>query len=91
MLFGHERESTQARAAEAVPTMTKKEAGKLGGRGTKAPDIIRGFGYGTDADYLTARIASERPDILERMKPISITSPIPRTATRFAVAVLGHS
>jgi len=34
------------------------------------PDIIRsiGRGYGTDADYLTARIARDRPDILDRMK-----------------------
>jgi len=34
------------------------------------PDVIRlkGQGYGTNADYLTARIARDCPDILDRMK-----------------------
>jgi hypothetical protein len=39
------------------------------GRGyKKTADVISGFQCGSSADYLTARIARDRPDILERMK-----------------------
>ena len=43
--------------------------GKPGpGRGNITADNISRFNYGTNADYLTARIARDHPDILERMK-----------------------
>ena len=39
------------------------------GRGNKTDDNYNVFsGNGTDSEYLTARIARDRPDILERMK-----------------------
>jgi hypothetical protein len=38
------------------------------GNGRSSPDNIMPTQYGTSTDYLTARIARDRPDILERMK-----------------------
>jgi hypothetical protein len=48
--------------------MSREETGKQGGRGKKKGlDVIKTFS-GNDPAYLTARIAVERPDILERMR-----------------------
>lgn len=64
-----ERMTAQERGENPPPPpMTPQEAGTLGGRGNKAFDNIKSFIGGTSADYLTARIARDRPDILERMK-----------------------
>jgi len=40
------------------------------------PDVVRvkDADYGTNADYLTARIARDRPDILDGMKAGEYTS-----------------
>ncbi len=48
--------------------MTQQEAGKLGGRGNKARSDTTAFQGKRDVEYLTARIARDRPDIIERMK-----------------------
>ncbi len=48
------------------PEIGKGKAGP--GRGHKTGDVITRFERGTAADYLTARIARDRPDILKRMK-----------------------
>ena len=63
-----EARSAQERAKNPKRIATKAEAGAKGGRGNKAADNISSFSHGTGADYLTARIARDRPDILERMK-----------------------
>ena len=56
---------TRALAAKLIKPA--KHAGP--GRGyKKTDDNIIGFQCGSSADYLTARIARDRPDILERMK-----------------------
>jgi hypothetical protein len=56
---------TRALAAKLIKPA--KHAGP--GRGyKKTDDNISGFQCGSSADYLTARIARDRPDILERMK-----------------------
>jgi hypothetical protein len=46
--------------------LTHQEAGRMGGRGNKAGSDTTSFGR--DAEYLTARIARDRPDILEDMQ-----------------------
>jgi hypothetical protein len=52
----------QAEDAEVHRSMTRREAGLLGGRGhKKAVDHINRF-TGTSADYLARRIARDRPD-----------------------------
>ena len=60
-----ERKTIEARASTAVPQPKpggdRKSAQYQGANNT----LIRGS---TNADYLTARIARDRPDILERMK-----------------------
>lgn len=59
----HERESAQARAAVAEPLANP-------GGDRKSPEYQGSDTtlIGRGADYLTARIARDRPDILERMK-----------------------
>ena len=61
-----ERKSAEARAMRARPQAAPRpgEIGNGRGRG----DNITSTGRGTNADYLAARIARDRPDILERMK-----------------------
>jgi len=59
-----ERKSAEARAERARPLAAPGEIGNGRGRGEHATPTRRG----TDPDYLTARIARDRPDILERMK-----------------------
>jgi hypothetical protein len=58
--------------------VTAEEAKPLAPHGTNTPpagpDNIRSKGWGDDADYLTRRIARDRPDILERMKAGEFTS-----------------
>lgn len=61
-----ERESAQARAEHAQPLATHGEIGR--GRTNRDDVIISMPHQGTSADYLTARIARDRPDILARMK-----------------------
>jgi len=60
-----ERKAAQVRATEAVPQPKpggdRKSEQYQGANNT----LIRGS---TNADYLTARIARDHPDILERMK-----------------------
>lgn len=57
---------------------TAEEAKPLGPNGVRVNlstcDNITGSGRGDDADYLTRRIARDRPDILERMKAGEFTS-----------------
>jgi len=61
--------SAQERAENAKPALTHEEAGTLGGRGNrKAPNHVSSFTHGNNADYLTARIARDHPDILARMR-----------------------
>jgi hypothetical protein len=56
---------TRAMAAKLIKPV--KHAGP--GRGhKKTGDDVTGFQRGNSADYFTARIARDRPDILERMK-----------------------
>ena len=60
--------------AEAAPTLS--DAGKLGGRPKKdcvpredkAADNTKRLRYGTDPEYLAARIARDAPQVLEDMK-----------------------
>ncbi len=52
------------RASEAIPL----EVNGAMGNGRSSPDVIRATSYGTSSDYLTSRIARDRPDILNRMK-----------------------
>jgi hypothetical protein len=65
----HERQSPEKRAEEAKPL--KPNGGNRKGKesvlydNTDSPKSAR---QGTSAPYLTARIARDRPDILERMK-----------------------
>lgn len=64
-----ERKARTARemAEEPKPQPTRGEVGK--GRPLDRSDIIRPkIRNGTDPEYLTARIARDHPDILERMK-----------------------
>ena len=63
-----ERESAQARAME--PKIVRDEAGRQV-KGSNTTNSIEGD---RGADYLTARIARDRPDILERMKIGEYTS-----------------
>jgi hypothetical protein len=58
-----ERKAAQARASTAGPLAAHGEIGN--GRSRDSVSISNGK---RDADYLTARIARDRPDILERMK-----------------------
>jgi len=58
-----ERKSAEARAERAVPLAEHGEAG----RGRNRVDNVNSTG-GNDPNYLTARIARDRPDILDRMK-----------------------
>ena len=61
----------RAEIAQPQPTLKEAMAGnKNAAKSVNSPDDIRAVsrGYGTDADYLTARIARDRPDILDRMK-----------------------
>lgn len=51
----------------AEETQPLAENGEVG-NGRSSPYDIRATSYGTRSDYLTARIARDRPDILERMK-----------------------
>jgi len=62
------RTAAVALAEKAEPGPTHKDAGAKGGRGNKAADNVSSFSHGNAADYLTRRIARDRPDILERMK-----------------------
>jgi len=59
-----ERKAAQARAAAAIPQPPPG--------GDRRSDQYQGNNItlirGTNPDYLTARIARDRPDILERMK-----------------------
>ena len=59
-----EAQSVQGRAEEAKPLAGHGEIGN--GREGRV-DVVNSTG-GNGADYLTARIARDRPDILERMK-----------------------
>jgi len=64
------RVKTAADHAEVATPEPVQEYGKGKpgpGRGNKALDTIKSFG-GTDPSYLTARMARDRPDILEGMK-----------------------
>jgi len=56
-----------ARAEQAQPQPIQEIGkGKPGpGRGHKTPDNVSRL-YGNDPDYLAARIARDRPDILDR-------------------------
>jgi hypothetical protein len=56
---------TRALAAKIIKPA--KHAGPGRGR-RKTGNVITGFQRGSSADYLTARIARDRPDILARMK-----------------------
>ena len=38
------------------------------GRGKKTDDNVSRFGYGNNADYLTARIARDFPDLLQAVR-----------------------
>lgn len=58
-----ERKTAQARASDTLPLAMHGEVGN----GRSRPSMRRST-YGETADYLTARIARDRPDILERMK-----------------------
>lgn len=60
-----ERKSAEVRATKAVP-LAEHRRPNSDERANKV-DHINNNG-GTGADYLTARIARDRPDILERMK-----------------------
>ena len=59
-----------AMAENVKPLMTFEENGRINGRGKQIED----YNYnslsiqGTSPEYLTARIARDRPDILDRMK-----------------------
>ncbi len=53
-------------ASEAKAIAKNGEIGN--GRTTDRPSHRRSIRYGDNAGYLTARIARDRPDILERMK-----------------------
>jgi hypothetical protein len=62
--------TAKERAASSGKALTREEAGREGGRGKKAVDTVNSFvgQNGNHADYLTRRIARDRPDILDRMK-----------------------
>jgi len=64
------RDRVKRFAENATPLMEHASGyTKTGGRGNKLHDnnnVV--FGNGTDSEYLTNRIARDRPDILERMK-----------------------
>jgi len=60
-----ERKSAEARAERAVPLAEHRRPTK---DETASKCAIRIFTGSDNPDYLTARIARDRPDILERMK-----------------------
>jgi hypothetical protein len=60
-----ERKDAAKRAKEAKPL---KEHGEVGNGRESRVDIINSTQGGTGAEYLTARIARDNPEILERMK-----------------------
>jgi hypothetical protein len=66
--FAEAAAKVQEMANNPQPIKTPQEAGAMGGRGNKAIRDTNGFGSSDTADYRVARIARERPDILERMK-----------------------
>jgi hypothetical protein len=59
-----ERKDAAKRAKEAKPLKANGEAGN----GRSSLDNIKATDGGTSAEYLTARIARDNPEILERMK-----------------------
>lgn len=59
-----ERLTAQGRAQKVDPLPAHGEIGN----GRNRDDIISSTSHGTSADYLSRRIARDRPDILERMK-----------------------
>lgn len=61
-----ERKSAQQLAEKARPLKPTKTAGP--GRGRKTGSNTTRFSGKRDAEYLTARIKRDRPDILEKMK-----------------------
>jgi hypothetical protein len=52
---------------ESIKIVKLRRRGRPTHQENNKPDDIR-FKFGTGVDYLTARIARDRPDILERMK-----------------------
>jgi hypothetical protein len=64
------RDAVATRAENPLPLAIQKAGkGKAGpGRGHKTGDNVTRLERGNHADYLTARIARDFPDILERMK-----------------------
>jgi hypothetical protein len=87
-----ERKSAQARAQAPKPLITH------GGDRTARPEqgVVNTLNRGSsNADYLTARIARDRPGILERMRAGTgaHNSPCPQRFARFAImigTVRGH-
>jgi hypothetical protein len=55
-------------AANARPIMTAAEIGEMGKNNTPNNNYNYGLTQGTSADYLTARIARDNPEVLEGMK-----------------------
>jgi len=62
---GMDRAAVQARAKGIKPSPSRKDS--PGGRGNKSVDNVNSLG-GNNADYLTARIARDHPEVLEDMK-----------------------
>lgn len=65
------RETVTALFAEELPTgLTRSEAGSLGGRGNKAPDVSDALGdkqYGNSRIYWIQRLKRDKPEIAERL------------------------
>ncbi len=62
------REAQKSVSDWAIETGAMANNGEIG-NGRSSPVVNRATSYGsTNADYLSARIARDRPDILERMK-----------------------
>ncbi len=57
--------AVMAEQARKNPALTRSDAGSKGGRGNKAIDVVNSFG-GNSAEYLTARIARDHPNVLNR-------------------------
>jgi hypothetical protein len=67
------QESVAIVKTRALAAKSLAKHGELG-RGGDRVDVINSIQGGTSADYLTARIARDRPDILERMKAGAFSS-----------------
>jgi hypothetical protein len=70
------KRDTRKEAAQTGKLLSHQEAGKLGGRGNKAADVIRAFKHGTQAKYILARLERDgKTELRGRKKVYNINNP----------------